>query len=133
MSAAVSPAELKQAAIEAFYANAAFAREDPSEFNAFVLRDEESGLPIDNARNHDLMQTCVDESDRTIIVAHTESGKSNAITIGRTMWDLGHNQNMRCAILSATQPNAIKFLRPIKNYHMLFFIWWKAPSTELVP
>lgn len=112
----MSVAELKQAARAAFYSNAAFARDDPTEFNAFVLRDEETGKPIENSRNHELMQTCVDESDRTIIIAHIESGKSNTITIGRSLWELGHNVNMRGAILSATQPNAIKFLRPVKSY-----------------
>lgn len=112
----LSVAELKVAATEAFYANAEFARDDPSEFNAFVLRDEESGLPIENSANHQQMQTCIDESDRTILIAHIESGKSNSVTIGRSLWELGHNLNMRGAVLSATQPTAIKFLRPMKSY-----------------
>lgn len=111
----VSPA-LREAAIQAFNANAALAREDPNEFNAFVLRDEETGEPLDNSRTHLLMQTCVDESDRTIILAHIESGKTNALTVGRTLYELGHNPNMRGALVSVTQPNANKFLRSIKHY-----------------
>jgi hypothetical protein len=116
MIEALTQSELKQAAAEAFYSHAKIAHDDPIEFNAFVLRDEETGTFIENGPNHELMHAVVDESDRAIIIAHIESGKSNAITIGRTLWELGHNLNMRGAILSATQPNAVKFLRPIKNY-----------------
>lgn len=108
--------DLRDAAIAAFHANAAIARDDPNEFNAFVLRDEETGLPVENSRTHVLMQTCIDESDRTIILAHIESGKTNAITVGRTLYELGHNQNMRGALVSVSETNANKFLRSIKHY-----------------
>jgi hypothetical protein len=109
-------AEVRRQAVEAFYANARLAREDPLAFNEFVLRDEETNVPVDNTETHELMHACVDESDRTIILAHIESGKSNSITIGRTLYEIGHNQNMRGAIVSVSQPNASKFLRSIKTY-----------------
>lgn len=116
IDATLDRAALYREAKEAFAAHAELARSDPREFNQFVLRDEESGEQVENARVHDLMHTCVDESDRTIILAHIESGKTNSITIGRTLYELGHNPMMRGAIISVTQPNASKFLRPIKRY-----------------
>lgn len=108
--------ELIAEAQRAMAANAQFAREDPLEFNAFVLRDEETGEPVDNTHTHAMMHACIDESDRTVIVAHIECGKSNAITIGRTLWQLGHNHNLRGAIVSNTEKQASKFLRSIKHY-----------------
>ena len=110
------PADLDDQAVSAYQAHAALCRNDPLEFNAFVLRDEDTGDHVDNNANHAYMQTAVDEFNRAIVLAHIESGKTYAITVGRTLYELMQNRNMRGAIISAKEGLAIKPLRAIKSY-----------------
>lgn len=119
--------KIEDQARQAMAAHAAIAREDSLEFNSFVLRDEETGEFVANAPNHELMHTAIEESDRTIILAHIESGKTYSVTVGRTLFELGCNPNLRGAIVSAKEGLAVKPLRAIKGYienspelHMVF-------------
>lgn len=108
--------DIEHAALEAMQGHASIAREDSLEFNAFVLRDEETGAHVDNSDNHILMHTAIEESDRTILLAHIESGKTYSVTVGRTLFELGRRPNMRGAIVSAKEGLAVKPLRAIKGY-----------------
>lgn len=92
------------------------AREDPVLFNAYVLRDEFTGQRIQLAPMHAQWQDIVSTLDRAIIIGHLESGKSNQITIGRVLWELGKNPELRIIILSNTSTQAKKFLSSIRRY-----------------
>jgi len=54
----------------------ALARRDVNTFNEFVLKDEETGADIEQARIHLEMQATYDREDFMIVLAHPESGKA---------------------------------------------------------
>ena len=111
---ALRVAELYKAAAHWRRIRGHLASRDATEFVKFVMKDEESGDRINQEEKHNIMQTICDEWDRGVILSHIESGKTNQITIGRTLYEIGVNPNMRGAIISNTEKQAIKFLRPIK-------------------
>lgn len=92
------------------------AREDPAEFCAFILRDEETGGPIANAPFHLDMHRTLDASSKTVLLAHVESGKSQQITIGRTIHKLGRSPDRRIVIVSAVDRQARKFVKAIADH-----------------
>lgn len=107
--------ELEEQARAAMAAHAELARNNPLEFNAFVLRDEDTGLPVDNSPTHEAMHETLEVADRILILAHIESGKTSSITVGRTLYELSRDLNMRGAIVSAKEELAAKPLRAIKT------------------
>lgn len=92
------------------------ARRDCSIFNAYVLRDEETGLPVANAPIHTRWHKLADAHDRLVIHAHIESGKSNSITIGRSLYTLGRDHNQRVCVVSASSAQAVKLVRSAAKY-----------------
>lgn len=119
--------ELERLATEAMQAHARIARNDPLEFNAFVLKDENTGQPVVNAPAHIGMHDAIDCSNRVLILAHIESGKTSSVTVGRTLYELSHNPNLTGAIVSAKEELAQKPLATIKTiisqspeYRMVF-------------
>lgn len=56
----------------------------------------------------------VDLRPRSLILAPRGHGKTTAITVGYTLWNVLKNQNIRALILSNTQAQAESFLREIK-------------------
>lgn len=119
--------ELELLAAEAKRAHAQLARNDPLEFNAFVLRDENTGKPVTNAPAHVGMHDAIDCADRVLILAHIESGKTSSITVGRTLYEISHNPNLTGAVVSAKEELAQKPLRTMKTiiaespeYRMVF-------------
>jgi hypothetical protein len=119
--------ELERLAAEAMRAHAQLARNDPLEFNAFVLKDENTGQPVTNAPAHIGMHDAIDCANRVLILAHIESGKTSSVTVGRTLFELSHNPDMTGAIVSAKEELAQKPLATIKTiiaqspeYRMVF-------------
>lgn len=110
-----APAALRLAAIKLRKARIALARKDPAEFNAYTLRDEESGQPIENGPLHLEMHRLMSLHNRLAILAHLEAGKTSQL-IGRVLWELGHNPNLRVVIGSETDGKAVQILSQIKNY-----------------
>lgn len=92
------------------------ARADVNTFNAYVLRDEKTGKPIRQAPYHESMQRQCDEHDRLVLWAHVEAGKTNQLTIGRGLWELGRDPSLRTVIVSATAKQSGKMCRAMARY-----------------
>lgn len=95
---------------------ASLARTDPSVFNEFVLRDEKTGKPIKQAPMHMQWQNLISSYDRLVLWSHVDGGKTNQIAIGRVLWELGRNPNLRVFIVSRTNNLAQKIARAIGQY-----------------
>jgi hypothetical protein len=91
------------------------ARRDPAAFNEFVLRDEE-GHPVTNAPHHIAILDLLTREARAAILAFAEAAKTTAVTIGRVLWELGHNPNLRVGILCDTSEKAAELVGTIGRY-----------------
>jgi hypothetical protein len=93
------------------------ARHVPAVFNEHVLEDEGTGQRIQNAELHMEWFDWIQEFDRLIIMTSPESGKSQQITVGYSLWRIGRDPfGERVFIGSKTQPIARKFLGPMRAY-----------------
>lgn len=92
------------------------ARVDINTFAEYVMRDEETGLPWSQAATHVAWHKALDDNDRMLIWAHIESGKTNQISIMRTLFELGQNPNLRFGILSNADRQAKKIVSSISTY-----------------
>lgn len=94
----------------------ALARADVNTFNEFVLRDEESGQPIEQAPMHVRMQEAYDEDGFVLVMAYPESGKTQQLVVGRTLHELGRDPTERHVFLNNGQDGAKKSLGAVKKY-----------------
>lgn len=92
------------------------ARMHPDPFMEYVLQDEETGAYIKQAAIHREWHRMISENKRVLIWSSVESGKTQQIAIGRTLWELGRNQNLRCAVVSNTQGQASKIVGAVARY-----------------
>lgn len=92
------------------------AREDAAAFNAYVLRDEENGKAIALAEMHVEWHELIDSHDRVLIWSHVEAGKTQQISVGRTLFELGRDSSKRIVVLSKTQGQAVKVIRSVGTY-----------------
>ena len=97
-------------------ARVALAREDPNVFVPYILRDEETGAEIWQAPAHKQYQDMVTDHDLCVIHGHVESGKTQQLSIGRVLFELGRNPNLRVVIIKNTQEDAKKILATISNH-----------------
>lgn len=112
MTAATSPA-----AVAAMHAHLlALARTDPATFAEVVMKDERTGAPIALAPFHEEWHRLIDQHPRLVVHGFVESGKSNAVTVTRTLFELGRAPSMRIAILSNTATQAQKLLGSVARY-----------------
>ncbi len=94
----------------------AIAREDARECMRLVLKDEQTGRAVAMAPYHDEWQRLIDQHPRTVIWSHVEAGKTNQITVGRVLFELGRNPGLRVAVVSNTAGQAKKIVRSIAQY-----------------
>jgi len=92
------------------------ARQDPSDFNAYVLRDEQTDKPIKQAPMHKEWHDLLTDNDRLVIWSHVEAGKTQQIAIGRALYELGKNPLLRICIISNTNDLAKKIVRQAGQY-----------------
>jgi len=92
------------------------ARQDSNEFCRYVLRDERNGKQIVQAPMHKRWHELMNEHDRLLMWSHVEGGKTTQIAIGRTLYELGKNPNLRVAVVSNTNELARKMVRLIGQY-----------------
>lgn len=92
------------------------ARVDPSAFMEFVLKDEMTGQPIELAPMHQAWQSLMSSHRRLLIWSHTEGGKTQQVSIGRTLYELGRNANQRIVVISNTHEQAAKIVRTAAKY-----------------
>ena len=93
------------------------AQDDVNEFIEFVLRDEATGKPVTQEPIHEEFQALADEHSRLILWGCVESGKTSQLAIGRTLWRLGRDPNIRIAIVSSAQKNqSSKIVANLQTY-----------------
>lgn len=91
-------------------------RKFPAIFNTFVLRDEQTGKPIEQGPVHDRWHVAIDKHPRLVLWSHVEAGKTQQISIGRTLHKMGLQPNLRGAIVSNTGDMAKKIVRALGQY-----------------
>ncbi len=89
------------------------ARRDFTAFCEFVLRDESTGAPLILSPMHREWAQLLAAHDRLQILAHVESGKSNLVTVGWVLFQLGRNPNLRVCLISNTGGQSEKLLRAV--------------------
>lgn len=94
----------------------ALARVNGAAFNAYVLKDEMTGASIRMAPMHRMWQRLADMYPRLNLIAHVESAKSQGLSVGRVLYELGRKPNTRCVIVSNTASQAQKLVRTIAGY-----------------
>lgn len=94
----------------------ALCRRDVDAFCEFVLRDEETGRPIEQGAIHVEMQRAYDEEKFVVVLAYPESGKTQQLVVGRTLWELGGDPTERHVFLNNGQDGAKKNLSAVKKY-----------------
>jgi hypothetical protein len=92
------------------------ARVDPAAFASFILKDEETGLPIRMEAFHQEWHDLISAHPRVVIWGAVESGKTQQISIARVLWELGRNPELRIMILSNTDGQAQKITASIAKY-----------------
>jgi hypothetical protein len=92
------------------------AREDPAAFCSYALRNEENGSRIFNSPMHYRWHRLLSRYDRVVIWGHVESAKTQQISVGRSIWELGHNPNLRVVVVSNTDGMAGKISSQVAKY-----------------
>lgn len=92
------------------------ARTDINVFCEVVLKDELTGAPVIQAPTHHAWHKLADEHDRLLIWAHIESGKTQQLSIARTLFELGRDPSLRNLVLSNTKTQAGKLADSIRRY-----------------
>jgi hypothetical protein len=91
-------------------------RTDPAVFCQFVLRHEQTGAPILLAPMHVEWHDLIDSSERVVLTCHTESGKTSQLSVGRVLWEIGTNPNIRILILSSAAGASKRIVKTLKTY-----------------
>ncbi len=81
-----------------------------------MLRDERTNKPIEQAPVHDSWHRILDREKRVVFWSHVEAGKSSQVAVGRALWELGKDPNLRVAIVSKTAGNADKLILQVGRY-----------------
>ena len=91
------------------------ARENVSDFIEYAIRSEQDGSRLENATFHREWQEHLDQNQYAGLIAPVEHAKSQQISVGRVLFQLGKNPNLRIAIISNTSKQAEKILRQIRT------------------
>ena len=92
------------------------ARVDPAAFNAYVLRDEETGARVHMQPMHLEWQQLITDNKRTLIWSHVESAKTSSISVGRVLFELAKNPKLRVLVLSNTTEQAQRICMTAARY-----------------
>ena len=89
--------------------------EDVNAFIEYVFVDVETGETVEQQYFHKEWQVMMTDSDRVMIIAPRGHGKTVQI-IGRVIWELGHNPNLRIKIIAASDDKAKEILGLIREF-----------------
>lgn len=106
----------KAAALQARAAMLRAARISGAAFNAYVLRDEETGRAIELADMHVEWHQLIDDNSRVLLWSHVEAGKTSQVSVGRVLFELGRDTSKRIVVLSKTQGQSVKIIRSVATY-----------------
>lgn len=104
--------------VEAFLARELVeaARWDVNAFVTAVMRDEKTGLPLDQAPVHLAWHDLAEAHDRLLIWSAIEHGKTTQMSIARVLFELGRDPTLRVGVVSNTAGQAEKILRAVTRY-----------------
>ena len=102
------PSPMRRAYRAARAARVALARQDINSFIEYVLRDEETGEPIKQSDLHRTWHQALDQHSRVMIWSHIASGKTQQLSIGRVLFELGKNPGLRVVVASNAEKQAEK-------------------------
>lgn len=91
------------------------ARRDPTAFIEYCLTDDRTGIPLRLCPMHLEWQQLMGHRKFLVLLGPREHGKSTNL-VGRVLWELGNNPNVRVKIVSNNSSNAQKRLRAIKKH-----------------
>ena len=112
----MSQEELLQFQQEIYQAKCELAREDINEFIELCFLDDDTQEPIVQQWFHRKMQAMLpDQPAKVMYILPRGSGKSQQMSVFRTVWDLGKNPNLRIKIITATDNLAVTLLNGIKK------------------
>lgn len=92
------------------------AREDPLAFNEYVLTNEETGEPVKNGPHHIAWHRHLDENQLALIIAPVEHGKTQSLSVGRVLWELGRDPTLRIGIYCDGQEAGKKIVGQIRRH-----------------
>lgn len=105
--------------VEAFVAyrrqRVKLARENVNTLAEFVIRDEETGAPIEQLPQHERWHEIANQHSRFVLWSYPESGKSTQLVVARSIDTLAHDPTRRIVICSDTEKQAKKPLGQIKQ------------------
>ena len=90
-------------------------REDVNRFIEYVFVDPETGESVEQQYFHEEWQALITDNQNVLIAAPRGHGKSCQV-IGRVVWELGHNTNLRIKIVAASDDKAKEILGLIRDY-----------------
>jgi hypothetical protein len=91
------------------------AREDPASFVEHCFTNDKNGRPLKNADFHREWQAFFSDTRYGVIEAAVEHGKSIQIGVGRVIWEIGKNPNIRIVLIGANEDAAKKLLNRIRR------------------
>ena len=91
-------------------------RVDPATFAAYVLRDEETGSVVHLQELHKEWHRLANAHRRLLLWSTIESGKTQQMSIARSLFEIGKNPNLRIVIVSNTDSQAMRICKTIGNY-----------------
>lgn len=92
------------------------ARNDINHFIEYTARDEETGAPVRQALLHRAWHQLLDAHPRLVLWSSIMSGKSQQISILRTVYLLGRDPTLRIVVASNAAKQAGKFVRSIAQH-----------------
>lgn len=90
-----------------------------TEYNSFceaVLKDERSGMPLQQAWIHEVWTEIRRRHKRAIIISHVGAGKTQQFSIGVILHELAKNNTGRFITVSRTHKQAIRIIRSTARY-----------------
>ncbi len=108
--------EVRRTLVEVDALHCRLARRDPNAFISYVLRDEGTGRPVLQSPIHEEWQAMLTEHRRAGIWAHVEAGKSSQVSVGRVLYELGKDPNLRVVVVMNTDAQAQKVCGAVGRY-----------------
>jgi hypothetical protein len=90
------------------------ARTDCATFIEYVMRNEADGAVLRNAPFHREWQATLEENSHVVLIAPVEHAKSQQVSVGRVLFELGRNPGIRIALISCTSKLAEKLLKQVR-------------------
>lgn len=90
-------------------------RNDVNTFCEYVLRGQ-NGETLEQNEFHIGLQEALTKYCQIVVMSHPESGKTSQLAVGRVLWELGRNSNLRVMLLYNAEEAAANTLAAIKKY-----------------